>query len=46
MVKKTLNKMSEKPVHDFEPTRVIIMVSFVAVLALVLFGGLALLNVL
>lgn len=46
MVKKTLKKTSEKQAHDFEPNRVIIMVSFVAVLALVLFGGLALLNVL
>jgi hypothetical protein len=46
MTKKDLKKTSEKQAHDYEPTRVIVMVSFVAVLALVLFGGLALLNAL
>ncbi len=45
MSKKPIKKSTPNQASDYEPTRVTFMVSFVAVLALVLFAGLALLNV-
>lgn len=44
MIKKTTNKTVKKQTNDFEPNRVAFVISFVAVLTLVLFAGLALID--